>query len=165
MAIQVRKLTRIPEEGLLERYVDVHVKVILHSLELMVLFLLEHHHDVALHHVGHLLTLAFKDNLFIISHAFFNVHGERLWLHDYLLSFANLAILLIHSALTLALGAGLLHLHLHETHVLHHFHHALSITILASFSLSTFGSAAFALLAVYVALDREVFLDAHVELL
>ena len=164
MAIQVREITRIPEERLLKGNIHVHVEVILHSFELMMLVLLEHHDNVTLQHVWHLLTLTFKDNFFIISHAFLDVHGECLRLHHNFLSFALFAILLINSALTLTLWTWLLHLHLHEAHILHDLHHTLSFAILACFSLSSFGSAAFALLTVYVSLDGEVFLDAHIQL-
>lgn len=58
----------------------------------------------------------------------------------------------------------LLHLHLHETHVLYHCHDSLTIALRARFCSSSFSATTLALRAVDISTDVEFFLDSIVEL-
>ena len=130
----------------------------------MVLILPKDHDNIALKHIGDLLSLALEDDLLVIRHAFLDVHRQRFGLLHHLLPPALDAVFFIDSALASALIARLLHLHLHEAHVLSDAHSALSIALLALFGLATLGTTALALPAVNIPFHREVFLNAIVEL-
>ena len=117
--------------------------------------LLELDHDVALDHIRDLLSLLLVDDLLHVLHTFLDVQGERLCVHHDLLTATSCAILLIHAPFSLALRAGLLHLHLHEAHVLDNFDSALALALGASFGLATFSTTALALGAVDVPLHIE----------
>ena len=131
----------------------------------MVLVLPQNHDDVTLKHVGHLFTLAFKDNFFVISHALHDVHCQCFRLHHNFFPLTLSAVLLIYSALTTTFLARLLHLHLHEAHILSDTDLTLSIALLTCFSLSSLGSTTLAFLTINVPLHREVFLYAIIEFL
>jgi len=127
------------------------------------LVLLNLHDDVTLEHVGDLLSLALKDNLFVVHHALNDVHSESCWLLDDLLAFAFNAVLLVHFAFTATFIASLLHLHLHEAHVLVHGDSSSSTAFGACFCLSTLSAATFTLCAVDVPFNCEVFLHSIVK--
>jgi hypothetical protein len=127
--------------------------------------LLNLHYDVSLKHVRDLLALPLVENLLVVCHALYDVKCEGLCLHFDLFTFTFSTVFVIHTALSLAFWAVLLHLHFHEAHVLNHCHGALTFTLGASFSFTTFGAATFASSAVDVSLDVEFFLDAVVKLL
>lgn len=80
--------------------------------------LFQNHDDVALQHVGYLLALALIDYLLAICHTFDDVNNELFLLLDDLATAALTAVLLVCTALTAALVTRLLHLNLHEAHVL-----------------------------------------------
>ena len=113
-------------------------------------------------HVGYLLTNAFVHNLLTVSHALRDVNIENLWLLNNFLSFAQVAVLLIDSTFALALITRLLHLHLHESHILDHFDLTSSFTLSTILRLSAFSATALAFAAVDVPLDRELFLSSIV---
>ena len=112
-------------------------------------------YDVSLDHVGDLLTLALVDYLLVVSCPLDYLKIKVLSFLDDLASFTLSTVFLVHSSLSTALVARLLHLHLHETHVLYHFHHSLALALIASHRLSTLGTRSLALSAVDVALDLE----------
>ena len=127
--------------------------------------LFEYHYDIALKHVWNLLTLAFEYNFFFVHHSFVDVNCECLRFLYYLLAPTFVAVLLVDSSLTFASLAWLLHLHLHETHILHYFDHSLSIALVASFCLATFSTATLAFITVDVPLDGNFFNDSVVQFL
>ena len=137
----------------------------MHSLEDVVRLLLKLNDDVTLNHVGHLLTLLFVYNLLHVAHAFLDVEGQCLVVHYDLLAFAGLAVFLVHAASSAALGARLLRLQLHESHVLHNLHDALTLALGARDGLASLSTATLALGAVDVALYVELFGGSSVELL
>jgi len=125
--------------------------------------LLNLHDNVTLKHVGYLLSRALKDNTLFVRHALNNIHGQSLgFLNDLLASALN-TVLLIHPAFATTFVACLLHLHLHEAHVLVYSDSSSSTAFRASFGLTTLSAATLAFCTVDVPFDCEVLLHTIVE--
>jgi len=162
VSIKVSKRALISEQCLLQRYINVHIQIVLDTLKYIVLLLFQNQYNVALQHVGHLLTLSLVDNFFLMHHSLLDIDCECFrFLNDFLSSAVS-AVLLVNSAFTFTFIARLLHLHLHEAHILHDFDHTLSFAFIASFGLSPLSSATLAFLTVYVSLNSDFFYDSGV---
>ena len=164
VAIQVRELFLVPKQSLLQRNVNVHVQVVLHALKHVVRLLLEHNNNITLQHVRYLLALSLVDNLLIVSHALVDIDHEGLWFENNLLAPTSRAVFLISAALAPALTARLLHLHLHEAHVLHNLFLAATFALRASLSLATLSTTALAFGAVDIPAHGHFLVCAIVEL-
>lgn len=127
--------------------------------------LFEYHNDVTLKHVRHLFALSLKQYFLVVRHTLLNTNLECLRLYDHFLAAACLTVFLIGAAFASTLVTRLLHLHLHESHVLSHRHRPLAFALGASLGLAALGARALALGAVDVASDAELLLRAIVELL
>ena len=126
--------------------------------------LIDHGDNVTLEHVGHLFSLSLKYYLFFVGHALFDVDCEGFCFIGYFAASTLSTILLILTSFAFAAITSLLHLKLHESHVLQNFHRALSLALFACYSLSTFSSRAFALRAVHISIYSELLLGAFVKL-
>ena len=114
MAIQVTHCLLVAKQGLLQRDVEIHVEVVLDALEHIMWLLLQLHDNIALHHVGNLLSLTFKYDSFIACSTLHDVDHQRLLLHNNFLAPANATVFLISATSASALITRLLHLHLHK---------------------------------------------------
>ena len=155
----------VPEQRLLQSDVYVHVEVVLHAFEQVVGLLLQHDNDVALQHIWHLFTLSLEDDPLLVSHAFRDVNCDRLLVLDDFFALAGFAVFLVDLTTSCTLVARLLHLHLHESHVLGHRNLAFSLALGALLLLAALGTGALALAAVDVAIDVELHLGPGVQLL
>lgn len=126
--------------------------------------LFQNHNDVALQHVRYLLSLALIDYLLAISHTFHDVNNELFLLHDNLATAALTTVLLVCAALTAAFVTRLLHLNLHEAHVLKHLDLSLALALRASLGFAAFGAGALALFAVDIPVYVKVLGGSHIEL-
>lgn len=154
----------ITEDGFLQIDVKVHVEVVLDAFEHVVSLLLQLDHDVTLDHIRHLLSLLLVQDLLHVQHTFLDIERQCLGVHNDLLTTASTTVFLVHATLSLALRARLIHLHLHEAHVLDHLHHPLSLTLGAGLGLAALSTTTFTFGAVDVAVDVELFLATSVEL-
>ena len=127
------------------------------------LLLLNHEYDITLDHVRLLFSILLKYNLIPILHASFNFDIELFTLLYESLSFACLTEHGRYSSLASTLLAGLLHLHLHDTHVYSLHGNTSTFAGRAFFSFTTFRSGAFALAAVDVSINVERILSTVVE--
>lgn len=139
------------EKSLLQSDRDVHEEVVAHTLELLVLLLLDGENEVSLDHVRDLFGLSFEYDLISIFHALLHFNTECL---DIIHNLAALAMRTIGSiglpSSTTAIAVSL-HLHLHSESHLNLLHNdALAITFGAHFSLAVLSSSASTLLAVDV---------------
>ena len=116
-------------------------------------FLYELEYDIALNHVDHLLALPFELDCIAMRHASFNLNYELLAFMHKSLALAMRAVLCIDPAFSLAVTTRLLHLHLHKAHVYVLDGHALSLAFRTDLFLTSFGTGAFALVAVDVSID------------
>ena len=119
------------------------------------LLLLNHEYDITLDHVRLLFSILLKYNLIPILHASFNFDIELFTLLYESLSFACLTEHGRYSSLASTLLAGLLHLHLHDTHVYSLHGDASTFAGWALFSFTSFRSRALALAAVDVSINVE----------
>ena len=165
MAIEVRELLLVAEKGLLQCDVNVHIQIILHTLKNVVRLLLQYDNNIALQHVRHLFTLSLIHHLLVIGGSLGDVNYESLGFTDDLPAPTRRTVLLICASLALALVTGLLHLHLHEPHVLNDLHHARALALGTRLGFASFSSASLALTAVYVPADGHLLVDPIVQLL
>ena len=119
------------------------------------LILFNHEDDVALNHVGNLLSFLFEYDLITIFHAFLDFHSELFTFCYYSFSSTYPAVFCISPTLATTLLARLLHLHLHNTHVYSLHGYTSTFADWAFFSLATFCSGALAFTAVYVPVNVE----------
>ena len=140
-----------PKKSLFQRDRYVHEEVVAHTLELLVLLLLDGENEVSLDHVRDLLGLTFKYKLISVFHALLHLYAECLLIIN---NFAALAMRAVSSiglpSSTTAVTVSL-HLHLHSESHLYLLHdNALAIAFRAHFGLAVLSSSAATLLAVDV---------------
>ena len=74
VAIQVFELFLVAEQSLLQRDVHIHVQIVLDALKHVVWLLLEINDNVALEHIGDLLSLPLKHDLLIMCCAAHHIY-------------------------------------------------------------------------------------------
>ena len=126
-----------PEKSLLQSDRNVHEEVVAHTLELLVLLLLDGENEVSLDHVRDLFGLSFEYDLISVFHALLHLNAESL---DIIHNLAALTMRTVGSiglpSSTTAVTVGL-HLHLHSESHLYLLHNdALAITFRAHLSLA-----------------------------
>ena len=113
VSVEVLDLLLVAKEGLFQRNVEVHIQVGADALKNIVWLLLDDHNDIALEHVGHLLSLSFEKDLLIVGSTPSHLNGQCFRLLYDFFAFAGVTVFLARAAFALALVARLLHLHLH----------------------------------------------------
>ena len=146
-----------PEKSLLQSDRDVHEEIVAHTLELLVLLLLDCENEVSLDHVRDLFSLSFEYYIISIFHALLDLNTECLDIIHNLTALAMRTVGGIGLPSSTTAVTVSLHLHLHSESHLHFLHdYTLTITFGAHFCFSIFGSSASTLLAVDVPGYRHV---------
>ena len=146
-----------PEKSLLQSDRDVHEEIVAHTLELLVLLLLDCENEVSLDHVRDLFSLSFEYDIISIFHALLDLNTECLDIIHNLTALAMRTVGGIGLPSSTTAVTVSLHLHLHSESHLHFLHdYTLTITFGAHFCLAILGSSASTLLAVDVPGYRHV---------
>ena len=153
------------EQCFLQSQIKIYVEIVANPFKNVVWLLADHKYNISLYHIRDLFALPFKQYSFPICHSPLYVDQKLFSFLDKTLSTARRTLLRENFSFGLAGATGLLHLHLHHTHVYVLNDLTFSLTCGTGFEISTFSSTAFALATINISLNSELALSTHVQLL